>query len=58
MKNHTKQHLAVLVPLFLAAMVLMAATEYAPATDGSRPNSQFPILNFQFSIPNRYPVAT
>lgn len=47
MKNHTKQHLAVLVPLFLAAMVLMAATEYAP-----QPTAPAPILNSQFSIFN------
>lgn len=37
MKNHTKQHLAVLVPLFLAAMVLMAATEYAPQPTAPAP---------------------
>lgn len=28
MKDYTKQHYAVLVPMFVAAMILMAATEY------------------------------
>lgn len=28
MKNYTKQHYAVLVPLFMVAVILMAATEY------------------------------